>query len=98
VLAEHFGLRLSAGGLTQAVSRVAEKRAGDDELIEELRAAAVVHADETSWWVGGPGWWLWDFTNPPTVYVVINNRARATVTARAGRSLCGRAGQRLSVH
>lgn len=86
VLAEHFGLRLSPGGLTQAVSRVAEKRKGDyEQLVEELRAAAVVHADETSWWVGGPGWWLWDFTNhQTTVYVVINNRARTTVTATLG--------------
>lgn len=91
VLAEHFGLRLSPGGLTQAVSRVAEKRKGDyEQLVEELRTAAVVHADETSGWVGGPGWWLWDFTNhQTTVYVVINNRARATVTATLGDHFAG---------
>lgn len=91
VLAEHFGLRLSPGGLTQAVRRVAEKRTGDyEQLVEELRAAAVVHVDETSWWVGGPGWWLWDFTNPRiTVYVVINNRARVTVTAMLGEHFEG---------
>ena len=91
VLAEHFGLRLSPGGLTQAVSRVAERRKGDyEQLVEELRTAAVVHADETSWWVGGPGWWLWDFTNhQTTVYVVVNNRARATVTATLGADFAG---------
>ena len=91
VLQDHFGLRLSPGGLTQAVSRVAKKREGDyHQLIQELRAAAVVHADETSWWVGGPGWWLWDFTNhQTTAYVVINNRARATITATLGTDFAG---------
>jgi len=91
VLHEHFGLRLSPGGLTQAVARVAEKRKGDyEQLVAELRTAAVVHADDTSWWVGGPAWWLWDFTNhQTTVYVVINNRARATVTATLGENFPG---------
>jgi hypothetical protein len=91
VLHEHFGLRLSPGGLTQAVARVAAKQAGDyDQLVKDLRAASVVHADETSWWVGGPGWWLWDFTNhQTTAYVVVNNRARATVTATLGADFAG---------
>ena len=37
---------------------------------------------QSCWWVGGPGWWLWDFTNhQTTAYVIVNNRARAPVTA-----------------
>jgi len=91
VLSDHFGLRLSPGGLTQAVSRVADKQAGDyEQLIQDLRQAPVVHADETSWWVGGAGWWLWDFTNPQTtVYVVVHNRGRVTLSATLGEDFGG---------
>jgi hypothetical protein len=36
--------------------------------------------DETSWWVGGPGYWLWTFTNAnTTVYVVDASRGRQVV-------------------
>ena len=91
VLGEHLGLRLSSGGLSQALCRVGGKQQGNyQHLIEEVRAAPVVHADETSWWVGGPGWWLWDFTNQnTTVYVVSNNRGRATLTATLGENFEG---------
>jgi len=80
-LKELFGLQLSAGGLAQALARVAGKLAGPyQQLIERLRAASVVHADETSWWVGGPGYWLWTFTNASTtVYVVDASRGREVV-------------------
>ena len=79
VLGEHLGLRLSSGGLSQALCRVGGKQEGSDQdLVQEVRAATVVHVDETSWWVGGPGWWLWDFTNQSTtVYVISSNRGWA---------------------
>jgi transposase len=67
VLRKICGLSISRGGLSQAMVRVAAKLAPEyDALVEELRGSAAVFADETSWWVGGPGWWLWTFTNPQT--------------------------------
>ena len=91
VLGEHFGLRLSSGGLSQALCRVGGKQQGHyQHLVQEVRAAAVVHVDETSWWVGGPGWWLWDFTNQnTTVYVISSNRGRATLSATLGENFEG---------
>lgn len=91
VLSEHFGLRLSSGGLSQALCRVGAKQEGRyQDLVQEVRTAPVVHVDETSWWVGGPGWWLWDFTNPnTTVYVISSNRGRATLTATLGENFEG---------
>ena len=91
VLGEYFGLRLSSGGLSQALCRVGGKQQGDyQDLVDEVRAATVVHVDETSWWVGGPGWWLWDFTNQSTtVYVISSNRGRATLTATLGENFEG---------
>lgn len=50
----------------------------------------VLYADETSWWVGGPGWWLWVFAHPQlTVYVVVDNRARVTLTDTLGTDFAG---------
>ena len=79
VLQDHFGLKLTAGGLALLVQRVGRKLQPDyDQVAVQLRQSAVVHADETSWWVGGPGWWLWVFTTPTlTFYVVVQSRGAA---------------------
>ena len=67
VLEALCGLRLTAGGLSQAMDRVAGKVQGDyEKLIDQLRDSDAVFADETSWWVGGPGHWLWVFTDADT--------------------------------
>ena len=51
VLADCFGLGLSAGGLTQALARIARRLQPRYEgLALQLRQAQVVHSDETSWW------------------------------------------------
>jgi hypothetical protein len=56
----------------------------------ELRQSPVVHADETSWWVGRPGWWLWVFaTTQMTLYVVIPSRAAAVARAVLGPAFGG---------
>ena len=42
-----------------------------------MRQAPALHSDETSWWVAGPGWWLWVFTTQLlTFYVVAQSRGR----------------------
>ena len=76
------GLHITPGGLTQAMHRMARKaRNGYDDLVVTLRRQPSVHADETSWWVGGPGHWLWGFTCPAcTVYHVDTSRGRALDT------------------
>lgn len=91
VLRELFGLRLSPGGLTQALARVAGKlEPAYENLLARLRAGPCVHSDETSWWVGGPGYWLWVFANQgTTVYQVAKGRGRAIVTAALGEQFAG---------
>ena len=83
VLHEMFGLSLSPGGLAQATGRIARVLKGAyDESLETLRQSPVIHTDETGWWVGGPGYTLWVFTNPTTTYYrVVKHRDRATAQA-----------------
>jgi transposase len=82
VLETVCGLKLSAGGLSQALDRVADRMESDYQtLFADVRAGPAVYVDETSWWVGGPGQWLWVFTNPSTtLYQVRDSRASAVVT------------------
>lgn len=81
VLQDLCGLRLTAGGLSQALLRMAGRLEGVYEnLIETIRGSPAVFADETSWWVGGPGYWLWVFTTAKqTVYYVDHSRGSKVV-------------------
>jgi transposase len=90
VLDQVAGLRLSPGGLAQAVQRVGHKaEAPYAALILEVRAAAVF-VDETSWYMGGPGPWLWVFTTATeTVYRVEPSRGRDVVTETLGPDFTG---------
>jgi transposase len=91
ILRDCFSLHLSAGGLSQALDRLATKVQSQYHAIaKELRQAPVVHSDETSWWVGGPGWWLWVFVNArSTLYVVDQSRGRCVVTELLGTNFGG---------
>jgi len=91
ILHDCFSLQLSAGGLSQALDRVATKVQGHYQAIaEELRQAPVVHSDETSWWVAGPGWWLWVFTTQLlTFYVVAQSRGRELLSDILGKDFGG---------
>jgi transposase len=91
VLKGLVGLSLSPGGLAQAAQRTAEKVLPSyDSLVQEVRAAAAVYADETSWYVGGPGHWLWTFTTADaTVYHVDPSRGRQVVLDLLGEDFAG---------
>jgi transposase len=87
----HWGLQVSPGGLSQALARVAGRlRGAYDGIARAIRASAVVNADETSWYVGEPGWWLWVFTTPQgTLYLVDEGRGAAVVEAVLGQDYGG---------
>lgn len=91
VLAQGLGLSITPGGLSQAMDRVADKVESSYEvLVERLRQSDAVFADETSWYVGEPGWWLWVFTNPEaTLYVVHSSRGSQVVREVLGDEFAG---------
>ena len=76
VMTEMFGLRVTAGGLSQGMSRVARKLEPTYyALINAVRRSEVVYADETGWKVAGYLQWLWVFVTPQvTVYAIMDGR------------------------
>jgi transposase len=91
VLKSIFGLQLSPGGLAQALKRMAGKlEPAYEKLVTRLRDGPYVHSDETSWWVGGPGHWLWVFADKSTtVYRVAQGRGRQVLTEVLGKAFGG---------
>lgn len=92
VLRTLCGLSITPGGLSQAECRIAGKVEADyGQLLEQLRASDAVFADETSWWVNGPGWWLWVFTTPRgiIVYRVDESRGSQVVKEVLGDDFAG---------
>ena len=81
VLNDAFGLQVSRSGWCQADQKLAETaRPVYDKLIEVVRQASVVHADETGWRIGTLSAWLWVFTNQEiTVYAIRDTRSSDVV-------------------
>jgi len=81
VLLHLGGLRLTLGELAQALHRVADRTKGSlPELLAGLCSQSAVYADETSWWVRNPGYWLWVFTTlDRTSYRVEKSRGKDVV-------------------
>jgi transposase len=91
VLHQLFGLSLTAGGLSHALARLAGKlKPACENLLARLRDGPVLHSDETSWWVGGPGYWLWVFADKnTTVYRVADGRGRNIIAEMLGDKFTG---------
>jgi len=76
VLDKAFGLRLTPGGLSQALARMgANCEPTYEDLLCQVRASASVTMDESGWKVGGCLWWLWAaVTEDTTVYGIMPGR------------------------
>jgi transposase len=91
VLHDLCGLKLSRGGLAQLLQRAGRKlEPFYAEIRQRIQGSAAVFADETSWYVGRPGWWLWVFTTPAaTLYRVEAGRGSDVVSATLGDEFGG---------
>jgi transposase len=82
VLASHLNTPITAGGLIDGWRRLAETLLPwYEQIAEEAKAGAVLHADETGWRVDGQTHWLWCFCNHLTCYYMID-RSRGTEALR----------------
>lgn len=91
ILEQGFGISLSPGGLSQAVERVAQRLEEDyQNALERLRQSEVVYSDETGWWLNGPGYSLWVFTNQDTTYYrIVNQKTREMARSILGEDFAG---------
>jgi transposase len=84
------GLAVSAGAVVAAQRLVARRGAAEVAAIrEQVRASAVVHADETGWRQDGHNGYLWTFSTPTLQYVRHGSRARAEAIAVLGERFGG---------
>ncbi len=73
ILGYHLQTKLTAGGLIDAWRRQAEVLEGWYQQIgEQARSSAHLHADETGWRVHGQTRWLWCFANGQVCYYMID--------------------------
>lgn len=77
LLLEWFDLHLSTALIDQTVHQAARSvEPLQDQLVEELERAALVHADETSWLEAGQALWLWVLCCGHTVLYMIGARSK----------------------
>lgn len=91
LLRDRFGLRVTGGGLVQAVHRAARRAQPTyDHLAATVRGSPVVTADETSWRVAADLQWLWAFVTPETtVYAIQPGRGLAQAAVVIGQDYPG---------
>ncbi len=91
VLEQAFGLRVSRGGLCQAMERMAEKAEPTYQAsVEQVRGSPSVTPEETGWKVGGQLWWMWVFsTAQVTVYAIQPGRGFEQAARVLGADFAG---------
>lgn len=90
-----FHFQVSAGALARAGQRIAKHcKPTYEALIEYLRRSAVVHGDETGWYIANATKkaWLWVFATPEgvTIYAIRLSRGGDVPSAILGEAFGGR--------
>ena len=82
ILGYHLQTQLTPGGLIDAWRRQAEVLEGwYQQIAEQAKKSAHLHADETGWRVNGQTHWLWCFANGQVCYYMID-RSRGSPALR----------------
>ena len=73
-------LRLSVGAIVSALHRTAQKaQDAVAQILAQIRASPVVHADETGWRENGHNGYVWTFSTPTQRYFLRRNRSKTVV-------------------
>lgn len=69
-----FGQKISTAGLASHMIGVAKLMTSVyEEIREDVKLSAKIHADESGWRVNGKLWWLWVFGNSDCAYYTIDH-------------------------
>lgn len=82
-LTAFYGQTITTAGLSAHVIRVAKIMAPVyEEILDTIKSAGILHADETGWRVNGKNWWLWVFGTLDTAYYTIDSSRGKDVVRR----------------
>jgi len=86
-----FGLKISTSGLSRHVIRVAGiMKEVYEEILQDIKIAVTLFADETGWRVRGRNWWLWVFGTQDSAYFTVDkSRGSDVVRQVLGWIFCG---------
>lgn len=85
-----FGVAVSVGSIDRCVREVGiANEPIIEDLLQEVRAASVIHADETSWWQGKIGRWLWVVLTATTAVFHIGSRRHEEIRDLLGDAIVG---------
>ncbi len=83
IMQYHLRTKLSAGGLIAAWRRLADiLTPWYEQIAEQAKKSAYLHADETGWRVQGQTCWLWCFANGQVCYYLIDRCRGSPVLQR----------------
>ena len=83
ILQFHLQTKLSAGGLIATWQRLADiLTPWYEQIADQARGSAYLHADETGWRVQGQTCWLWCFANGQVCYYLIDRNRGSPVLQR----------------
>ena len=91
ILRYRFGIRVSAGALSQANDRLAVRAEPTIEAMKQaLREEDLAHADETGWRVASQSAWLWVVCSKSfTFYEIVSHRCATVVREILGENYQG---------
>jgi hypothetical protein len=89
--ADWFALQLSVATINQCLHEAARavEPVVEEQLLAEIRASDLLHADETSWKEHGQLLWLWVFTSATTTVFTIGRRTQELLHGILGTALAG---------
>jgi hypothetical protein len=90
-LSSFFKMKISCAGISRLMIRISKIIMPIyEEILNDVRNGAIVHADETGWKVCGVLWWLWVFGNKTSaIYWPDRSRGGPVVEKILGRIFFG---------
>lgn len=91
LLEETSGLKVSPGGISQALVRISQWLDVErDQILEAIRGSPQVHADETGWRLDGKKSWVWALVNKLLAYYHVDrSRGRKVLKKILGEEFEG---------
>jgi AcrR family transcriptional regulator len=90
LLGTWLGIKLATGTLNQCVHEAAHAVLPvEEQLIDEVNRAELLHGDETSWKEAGKSLWLWVFTSTAVTFYLIGYRTREFLDNLLGEAFTG---------